>query len=360
MLILAKILNKTFFITGIAFLLSVSLIAQQPFFYATVATEPYVALSNATSLNSSGWTPNNRFILPIPFPLTLYGEEVENCVFNGSSLVAESAANPNVFFVFFFLSSNLIDAGFPVNYVQDELPPEIFPSASPLRYKTEGNEGERIFKIEVNNSASFSEILSTHTKAMRLTYQLWLFEQNNRVEVRYGPHSITDFNLFFDEGHEENDGETIRKPFFYVLLGKFEVIHDPILEGAALEVRRMELLVGEGLDPQWLSDLTEEQSGLTSYPPEKMVYILSKNINTTSFNSVRTVSLYPNPVTDWLALNRPREFPKMQAYHIINTAGQYVQSGTLDATQQIHVGKLQPGVYWVRIAGEKPIKWIKK
>jgi hypothetical protein len=81
------------------------------------------------------------------------------------------------------------------------------------------------------------------------------------------------------------------------------------------------------------------------------------SINSVSFESV---SLYPNPATDWLNirnLNQP-----ITNYVIYNVQGKLIKTGTVQHNR-ISVNSLSPGIYFLSLtsrSGEKQIAFIRK
>jgi hypothetical protein len=65
-------------------------------------------------------------------------------------------------------------------------------SQSPIRYKLEGNAGNRILKIEWKNAGFLGEIAVSGTLNDYINFQLWLFEGSNDIEMHFGPNMITD------------------------------------------------------------------------------------------------------------------------------------------------------------------------
>ena len=74
------------------------------------------------------------------------------------------------------------------------------------------------------------------------------------------------------------------------------------------------------------------------------------------------ISLYPNPASEILRLKiingeRNNTFPL--AYQIIGTDGRVYEDKIISADTDIDIRALATGVYWLRLANEKPIKFVK-
>ncbi|XZF13246.1 T9SS type A sorting domain-containing protein [Chitinophagaceae bacterium MMS25-I14] len=68
----------------------------------------------------------------------------------------------------------------------------------------------------------------------------------------------------------------------------------------------------------------------------------------------KSFTIFPNPAQDVLNIRKTGNTAVTAAsVRIINTLGQNVFSGQLNGDQQVNIGNLQPGNYWISIADEK-------
>jgi hypothetical protein len=70
---------------------------------------------------------------------------------------------------------------------------------SSIKYATEGNPGSRIFKIEWSNVGFFNEYDATGEFNMTSNYQVWFYEGTQDMDFRYGPNTINDGTLIYDQ-----------------------------------------------------------------------------------------------------------------------------------------------------------------
>ena len=67
---------------------------------------------------------------------------------------------------------------------------------SSISYLTEGNPGERIFKLEWKNSGFYN----SNTADNQISFQMWLYETSNDIEFRFGPGSIPNPSIVHEYG----------------------------------------------------------------------------------------------------------------------------------------------------------------
>lgn len=213
---------------------------------------------------------------------------------------------------------------------------------SPISYKTEGNAGNRIFKLEWKEAGSFDEVdsLATTNAVMHISLQMWLYEGSNRIEFRYGANNIPNPALFY--GGE--DGAIVG-------LGAFNQAGNLILA---------ELLSGAASAPQLQSGGLPQP--LTGTPAPNSVYRFNPpGSGTGLFESDLSQRLiaYPNPTQDgiWIrstGTNNGASSQGLRAF-ILDPQGKsvldfQVQTSTASA-QWVDLSKLPGGVYLLKVEG---------
>ncbi|GEM_PF-5165369 len=301
--------------------------------------ESYAPLENATALNTTAWSSDDQYEIPLSFPIYMFGQQVDELFLIGGALGGILVNGE--FGMVWPQSTELMDLAYPED--EDNVTE---PTLSPLQYKTEGNLGSRILKVEVKDAISVEEVDSLDTRLMRISYQIWFYEDKKDIEIRYGENSITDFNLFFnmyDPGTQSN------LPFLLVALLRTTNV---IQELFALE--------GDGNNPTMISG--GPTNGLTSYPDKDMVYVFGDNLSTERFSESDTAvfGLYPNPTTDQLWVTLGDEDIKDSRFEIFNILGRKVQSGQIDVKNPIDVSALKSGIYFIRIDGTQTKRFVKK
>ncbi|MBX2927177.1 MAG: T9SS type A sorting domain-containing protein [Saprospiraceae bacterium] len=157
----------------------------QSFPYAfSFGNTPYIPLSNATSITNGMIWDDPEEIIPIGFEFTLFGRDMTELDLSagvGGTLsppLNGEYPNPPVIVAY---ATDLIDRG----YLEDV-------SQSEIVYLLEGTPGSRILKIEWVNAGFYNELFDNDTNNDFINLQLWLYEANNAIEIRFGPSSIAD------------------------------------------------------------------------------------------------------------------------------------------------------------------------
>lgn len=323
---------SNYFKSCMTFILSaaVSISAQAQFPYeGSVFTDEYVSLQDPTLLAIEvGWDDPE---LPIPLPFTFSFGDMQAFELNlggtGEMLFAmDEIGNVNALWP---LSLDVMD----VSNAMTSDPEDV----STIGYQTEGNEPNRIFKIEWNNCGFYDEISDFGTADIRVNWQVWLHEGSGMIEYRFGPTTLNDEDLFnLLEGYPLTSGIILN--FDY--------------EGY---VGNMYTADGEATDPSW-SLATDYYSwyysggGLTSVPQEGIGYRF--NGTSTSIAESQVVNnafqLFPNPASSNCVVSNLTETE--QKYSCLSVAGKIVDQWMLapQGTQRLDVSEYAPGLYVIQ------------
>jgi hypothetical protein len=219
------------------------------------------------------------------------------------------------------VSQDIIDRGFNTGT-----------SLSPLSFKLEGEVGSQILKIEWNNVGFFEE--STFQDFMN--FQLWLYEEENVIEYRYGSSEINDPTNSF----EDLDG--------------VQVVLFPLLPaggGGALEEDAY-ILSGDPINPEFITISTEEDfddaesTSLTGTPPDGTVYRFSSEALSVDDTTIALdVSVYPNPANDIFKIESKEVDYTLEVY---NTSGQQIMNFN-SPKDSYNISNLSKGIYFVKI-----------
>ena len=235
----------------------------------TVRNEPFEFLSGGQAATVGVWD-DPTFTLPLGFSFDffentytqLYSAEYTGGIFSFNT-------NFNDLFLVMPFNVDLIDRG----YYQDD-------PMSPIKYKTEGPVGDRIFSIEYSNAGFFSGAVDPDSLFIDyVNLQMRLFEKTGDIEYHFGPHSVSEPELDFF-GYPG--------PIVGLIAGTdiFGQNFDELM-----------LLSGDPLDPDVVTFTLETY--LTWPIPENTVYHFSTG--TTSTNDGPTLAkdqfLFPNPTT---------------------------------------------------------------
>ena len=256
--------------------LCTSLQAQQFPYQFAYTNEPYVALDNGTVLDD-----NEVFdfgaIVPLGFDFQFGGETVNKMVLQGFSgaLLLESS----------LVTEDSTDAilGYTVN-------PGLAPKANTIvRHSTTGTAPNRIAKMEMYR-AGFEGVVG------EVSFQFWLYETSNRIQIRLGNQSIpnpveTFFNKkspiigFMLDYHYINDTESLF-PEAQFVVGNPASPMDSII-------------VNELFDDSLFDG---PQYGLTGLPLNNSVFTFTPGVVSTKQPALSAFRLSPNPAQDVVRL----------------------------------------------------------
>ncbi|MCA0239065.1 MAG: T9SS type A sorting domain-containing protein [Bacteroidetes bacterium] len=167
------------------FCLFIPALRSQTFPYTlTVDQAAYAPLENAIALTDGVWD-DPDLQTPVGFNFQMFGQTIPSLYWYGeltANLVAGApTAGATPFLVAY--GADLIDRGY-----------ESGTSMSPIRYKTEGAPGSRIFKMEWANAGFYEDA----TGEAFINFQVWLYEGSNNVELRFGPTQTNGQQVFTD------------------------------------------------------------------------------------------------------------------------------------------------------------------
>lgn len=80
-------------------------------------------------------------------------------------------------------------------------------------------------------------------------------------------------------------------------------------------------------------------------------------LSTSSFNTTASVSISPNPSSDFIQINNLKA---TQEYIIYNTFGAQVKTGSVSNLDQIDIQELNTGLYFFKLNDTNAIKFVKK
>lgn len=341
--------NKTYFTMKKAITLlllaclTFALQAQAPISYQfQKLTEPYQDLTGAISLNEGLQWDDPEYLVSLGMNFDIFGLTFNELYFNlmgcgFTNMSEEFFDKSTVYLMLTPLYSDLIDRcygegddtsdvahngkiGKGIRYDDDP------GSCSNLSYKLEGPEGNRIFKLEWNNVSIYDVFDSCF-----LNMQVWLYENGNIIEFRYGPSYVSsdDWAMLSDEGIQ---------PLFGVVDIDYETGNAAALYGDP-DNPTFECLA--------LTDTTSTEllySGLSSLPAANTVYRFTPHTTGIAGHTVSDISIRPNPVRDRLTLSGV-ETADIQIFDI---AGHLVMSGTYSGSMD--VSSLPNGAYFVNIS----------
>ncbi len=296
------------------FIYSLGAFSQDAYIFSTF-TDPYTQFSDGISVVDEGWL-DPQFNLPLGFDFSTINVTSDTLVsahVGGTYSIFNEDQSAGAIFgvVEYFMDGSYINADQP----------------STITYKITGPEGSRICKVQLTDCAFLYEILSSDPSAQnRMSYQIWLYEGSNAVEIRFGPSQISNPQLVF----EGRDGPLI---VFLSGMSNFNIVlaeYGTYLEG----------------DPQnpVLSEINLDLSpGLDAMPESGRVYRFEPVIVSVHETPAQPFQIYPTLVQNELSVEG--EFKGLQRYYIHDITGKQIVSELISLPSTIHVDALTKGIY---------------
>lgn len=272
-------------------------------------TENYSELVGVTSLNQGlAWDGDEFWDIPLGFEMDYLGKKIISIgIFDGALLWIDNGDINGLDLFGSFLADRGILTG---------------SSQSPISYKTEGEIGSRIFKLEWKNVGFSDEISKNDESNDYANIQLWMYESDNIFEFRYGDSEIN----YPELSYNGSDG-----PVPY--------LEHNIDTNTYWAFDTTEYIVsGNPLSPELLyftpqTDTVGLQIGLSSDIPEGTVYRFTPKITSVFEGGLEDfkIILYPTLTKNGRITV---EFTSEQAantwqFSIVNLQGQVLQQGSL-------------------------------
>lgn len=299
----------------------------QPFPYIlTVDQAEYTPLVETIAATDGVWD-DLDIQTPLGFPFQLWGQSTSTLFWYGELTAFNVAGLPAASNTPFLIAygADLIDRGYDSGISQ-----------SPISYKTEGEPGNRIFKMQWANAGFFYD--DSNTSFTNL--QVWLYEGSNVIELHFGPTEVEDPSVFDFTGpligfmDEYSLIDDVFQNVFY-LTGPVE--HPTVVQST-------------------FSQIDTISSTLHSAPGNGLIYRFTPGVSATgnpqlSDNGIR---VYPTLASDAIsiALNDPTAtiLQKGLYYNMFDALGKTVRSGQItNDTERVEIKNLAGGLYYVSI-----------
>lgn len=303
-------------------LTSLTLSAQTFNYNFSTFTAAYAPLTGTENATSSSWDDPN-IAVPIGFSFSFEGYVSDQLYFTGlGGILAfdQGLGSVNTMVVY---TSDLVDAGYDEGVME-----------TPIRYKTEGAVGSRIFKMEWPNVAFYNNV-GTANEA-RVSIQLWLYENSNDWEVRFGPNDIPNF----------------------------EDAHDGLLSCGILSYGiggiTGHLTTGPGDSPSILTiddEFDLANATLTSDPSNGRVYRFGSTFVSVEENlENNNWTVYPNPATDNVLISTDSD--ELVQYDLLDLSGRIIENGQIVQQKRLDVSEFETGIYLIRLSTPSSIKTL--
>jgi len=321
---------KNFYLLFFTFFLFFTNLPSQEFpYYFSVDSSEYLPLENAISLNNGQVWDDPQFTLPLGFEFDFFGQSLnilylDDWFIGGILSTHDNEAGTSPLLIFYGL--DLVDRGY-----------EISDSQSPISFKTVLEDGLSIFKLEFKNAGFYDDDeLSSY-----INLQLWLHEGSNDISIHFGPSSILNPEIIYDE-------------FGGPLVG-FDDAYDYDEE----ELNNFWFLSGDAdhpmvkyTDPASLDTITQVISGS---PKAGLIYKFSTTppVNISEPGELsKKVKIYPSIFNEQITIElNDNNWPKQEArYELIDHWGRILETNNLsDKKNSLNTNGLSPGMYFIKI-----------
>ena len=198
---------------------------------------------------------------------------------------------------------------------------------STISHITEGEEGNRIMKLEWKN-VGFEATLQEGETDSWMNYQLWLYEADQSIELRYGPSQL---NSEIDVFSGNSGVQAALVCSIPVMIG--------VVDGVGL--------VGDPVKPSTANYNWDKEPFLNGIPDSGRVYRWDPNIVSVEENEIITdLNIFPNPMENELNFTSSSVVETIQ---IVDLTGKMVFESSLQCYScQVSTKDLSPGLYVVK------------
>ncbi|MFK7755641.1 MAG: T9SS type A sorting domain-containing protein [Flavobacteriales bacterium] len=291
-------------------------------------TEAYTDLDieDVTSLTNGLVWDDPEFQFPIGFEFLFYNQSTSDLAIGGDLLGAGVIGNP----VGIKNSVNVIlpaYADYTDRAYADGLTDGQEGSLSHISYLTEGEKGSRVFKLEWKDVGFYNEVING-TANNFMNVQLWLYEEDNSIEFRYGNYAIEDASLVFDG---------VQSPISALICSL--VLNDGEAEGTILSGTQ---------DAPLQQSFNNNPSGFNEMPDENRVYRWERIIPASVTEESIDIGLMASPVpfSDELTLSSIGGFDYVE---LLDLTGKVVfNSSNPKGNLIINTAHLPSSIYFIR------------
>lgn len=301
----------------------------------TVSTRNYAHLENPVSISDSIVWDDPQYLVKVGFDFEFMGISVDTIVVGDSyisldyQLIYDEEWNQYYYENYGGIDvfgTDLIDFGYADASAQ-----------SHINYKLEGTEGERILKIEWKHVGFYYEYDANGESQSYISFQLWLFEEDNHFEIRYGESSLLNENMcynnelgpYVDFGRTEND---------------YELIHGYYLDG-------------QPSGPIMLPINFDFDETLDDTPQNGTTYFFTVGEGTTigikDNIKLQNFEVFPNPGTGIFSI-KSKEYKKIQV-QVFDILGNKILDQVVDNYAKLDISKAPKGTYIVHAVSDNKV-----
>lgn len=314
---------------GLCFLLTIGTFAQDAPYYYSVSYDDYSSLQESTSLNNGEVWDDPDYVVPVGFEFDFMGRIISSLYMTSDFLGGTVMTMPD----------ENDEANILIAYESDLIDPGYFlgESEANISYALTGTEPNRIFKLEWDDCAFYNEVSDFGTSGNRVSFQLWIFEGTNDIEIHFGPHSIKTPGIVHSLGAP-----------IIALLHDYNYFTDEVTgiyycSGPPLEST---LEVATNIDDvQTAQFLTDDPSNGT------ILRFGTSPVSVSETELLDWVEVYPTRTTDIVQVKVKYD---NTTYEIFDALGNLLKTGALyKGLNTIDISDLVTGIYFVRtISGD--------
>jgi hypothetical protein len=209
------------------------------------------------------------------------------------------------------------------------------PSTSPIKYTIEGAQGSHILKIQWKNAGFKSMCGAPIDTTNSINYQIWLFEQDNHIEIHFGNCSASPYSYGYPScGSDPNPGCQIK--FRFDQCNNWLDIFGPCNLPSYTFINNC---------------IWQPAYHLNGTPNSGVTFnIIPSTTGINEFNE-SAIKLYPNPVNDFININTTDNNFQIQYATIFNLNGEILKSNLVENnySTRINIDNLQSGIYFLKI-----------
>lgn len=310
------------------FLLALGISSKAQFNYdLTVLNQTFQPLTGSTNISGSTMWDEEYYTAPLGFSFVLDGQTItEISILGGQSCLTDTTGIVSGFFI---TDVDVYDRGNSGGST----------AVSPISYSVTGTAPNRIFKLEVLNAGMYDEYDLYSTNNDSLSFQLWLYETSNIVEIHYGGSQFTHpSDYFFITG--------------YPIVGFVKNID---IDGTG-NIDALYYLKGDASAPaiDSVNSIFSISGGLNSYPSNGTVYRFAPkpvSVNGLTKGELKIEVLNNASATNIIVNNQSNV---ASTYRVLNINGASMGiSGSLqNGNNNIDISRLPQGMYIIQVQNE--------
>lgn len=311
-------------------LCSASIVAQEFPYSFTTYNQAYSPLQESTNLFGDEIWDDPEVFIPIGFDFTLFGNTTDELLL----------LPPGAQVVTGIVKGSVTDLMMP--YFADVMNADTLEAVSPILYSLEGEPGNLIFKLQWTNVGFYGELFETQTFTNTTNFQLWIYQNGNVVEYRFGDNTIKTPDVIHFAGAPA------------CLIGNAVA-----LDGS--EWGGMWAVAGDPSNPNLLAIPSGDQEFgleffLNAEPPSGTVYRFGDFASSVQEEKMEDIVLWPNPATDAIRILSNSN----QQFWVYDQLGKEVLNGKLtNQNSTIDLRNLNAGTYIVRTESGLAKQFIK-